>query len=99
MFDLYDLYDLYDLAHVAGWEPYILHGLAHVSWVGAVLYMLILRNLRQRQARNYIDDLYPIYIYIQRQIYHDLSVGGVGRLGALRHTQADASGECNAFRI
>ena len=22
-----DLYDLYDLAHVAGWEPYVLHGL------------------------------------------------------------------------
>ena len=25
--DLYDLCDLYDLAHVAGWEPYILHDL------------------------------------------------------------------------
>ena len=36
--DLYDLYDLYDLAHVAGWEPYNLHDLGHVSWVGSVLY-------------------------------------------------------------
>ena len=36
---LYDLYDLYDLAHVAGWdEPYNLHDLGHVSWVGSVLY-------------------------------------------------------------
>ena len=49
MYDLYDLYDLhlpgradlfpvlYDLAHVAGWEPYSLHELANVSWVGSVL--------------------------------------------------------------
>ena len=36
--DLYDLYDLYDLAHVAGWEPYNLHDLGHVSWVGIVLH-------------------------------------------------------------
>ena len=28
---------LYDLAHIAGWEPYILHDLAHVSWDGYVL--------------------------------------------------------------
>ena len=28
-----DLYGLYDLAHVAGWESYILRGVAHVSWV------------------------------------------------------------------
>ena len=27
---------LYDLAHV-GWDPYNLHGLAHVSWVASVL--------------------------------------------------------------
>ena len=27
----------YDLARVAGWEPYNLHGLGHVSWVGDVL--------------------------------------------------------------
>ena len=32
-----DLYDLYDPAHVAGWEPYTLHDLAHVSLVGSVL--------------------------------------------------------------
>ena len=44
--DLYDLFLLddldrlvYDLAHVAFvWEPYNLHDLAHVSWVGSVLY-------------------------------------------------------------
>ena len=30
---LYDLYDLYCLAHVSGWKPRYLHGLAHVSWV------------------------------------------------------------------
>ena len=34
---LYDLYDLYDLsAAVAGCEPYDLHDLAHVSWVGSI---------------------------------------------------------------
>ena len=27
VYDLYDLYDIYDLAHVAGWDPYNLHGL------------------------------------------------------------------------
>ena len=30
------IHDLYDLAHVAGWEPFNLHDLAHVSWVGSV---------------------------------------------------------------
>ena len=38
MHDLHDLYDLYELAHVAGWEPYNLHDLANISWVGSVLY-------------------------------------------------------------
>ena len=38
LYYLYDLYDLYDLAHVAGLEPYNLHGLGHASWVGSVLY-------------------------------------------------------------
>ena len=38
MYDLYDQYDLYDLAQLAGWEPYIVHDLEHVSWVGSVLY-------------------------------------------------------------
>ena len=38
LYDLYDLYDLHDLAHVAGWEPYNLHGLGRVSCVGSVLY-------------------------------------------------------------
>ena len=28
------MHDVYDLAHVAGWEPYNLHDLGHVSWVG-----------------------------------------------------------------
>ena len=51
--DLYDLFQLHDLdlpgkadrlsilcdlAHVAGWEPYNLHDLARVSWVGLVHY-------------------------------------------------------------
>ena len=39
--DLYDLHDLYDLlpkAHVAGWEPYNLHDLGRVCWVGSVQY-------------------------------------------------------------
>ena len=30
--------DLQHLAHVAGWEPYNLHDLARVSWVGSVPY-------------------------------------------------------------
>ena len=34
--DLYDMYDRYDVAHVAGWELYNLHALAHVSGVGTV---------------------------------------------------------------
>ena len=38
MLDLYDLYDLYDLPHVAGWEPYNLHDLGHVSCIGSVLH-------------------------------------------------------------
>ena len=39
LYYLYDLYDLYDIAHVAGWDPYsLLHDLAHISWVGSVLY-------------------------------------------------------------
>ena len=32
-----DLYDLYDLVHAAGWKPYNVHNLAHLSWVGSVL--------------------------------------------------------------
>ena len=38
LYDMYELYDLYDLAHVAGWKPYNLHDLGHISWVGSVLY-------------------------------------------------------------
>ena len=33
---MYGLYDLYDLAHVAAWQWYNLHALAHVSWVGSI---------------------------------------------------------------
>ena len=33
------MYYLYGLAHVAGWEPYDLHDLAHASGVGSVLDM------------------------------------------------------------
>ena len=28
---MYDVYDLYDVAHVAGWDPYHVHDLGHVS--------------------------------------------------------------------
>ena len=31
LYDMYDLHDLYNLAHVAGWEPYNLRELGHVS--------------------------------------------------------------------
>ena len=51
LYDLYDLYDPYDLAHVAGWEPFSLHGLGHVSWDGSVLTQ-ILHNLSKRQVIN-----------------------------------------------
>ena len=40
LYDLYDLcdrYDLYGLVYVAGWKPYSLHDLAHVSWGGSAL--------------------------------------------------------------
>ena len=36
--DLDDLDDLDDLAHVAGWEPHVLHDVGHVSLVGPVLH-------------------------------------------------------------
>ena len=49
--DLYDLYDLYDLAHVAGWEPYNLHCLGRVSWVGSVLTQTLC-SIPQRQVMN-----------------------------------------------
>ena len=38
MYEMYDLYDLCDLAHGGGWEPFSLHDLPHVSWVGSVVY-------------------------------------------------------------
>ena len=50
LYDMYDVYDLYDLAYVAGWEPYDVHGLAHVSWVGHV-FAQILHNIYTRQVR------------------------------------------------
>ena len=31
------MYDLYDVPHVAGWEPYILHDLAAVSYTHLTL--------------------------------------------------------------
>ena len=37
--------DLYDLAHVAGREPYNLHDLAYVSWVGLICTVQILHNM------------------------------------------------------
>ena len=53
LYDLHDLYDLYDLSHVAGWEPYNLRDLTHVSWVGSVLFNVqILHNLSQVEVRN-----------------------------------------------
>ena len=33
-----DLYDLYDLAHVAGWEPCILHDPGHIYWAQSALH-------------------------------------------------------------
>ena len=36
-----DLYDLYDLAHDGGWEPYNLHDLGRIFWVGYVLVLNI----------------------------------------------------------
>ena len=29
---------IYSIAHVSGWQPYNLHDLGHISWVGSVLY-------------------------------------------------------------
>ena len=29
--------DMHDLAYVAGWEPFDLYDLAHVSWIGSEL--------------------------------------------------------------
>ena len=54
--DLYDLYDLYDLAHhVVGREPYNLHDLGHVSWVGSVLHRSCTTSRNGRLGS--IDDL------------------------------------------
>ena len=50
--DLYDLYDLYDLAHVAGWEPYNLHDLVHVSYVRSVLCVPASQNGRLGSRRS-----------------------------------------------
>ena len=50
--DLYDLYDLYDPADVAGWEPYNLRGLAHVSWVGSVLFRSYTTTNSERQGKD-----------------------------------------------
>ena len=49
---LYDLYDLYDLAHIAGWYWYNLHDVAHVSWVGSVLYRSPAQPLKTAEVRN-----------------------------------------------
>ena len=46
------MHDVYDLAHVAGWEPYNLHDLGHVSRVGPVLYRSCATS-SQRQVKNY----------------------------------------------
>ena len=43
--ELYDMDDLCDLAHVAGWEPYNLHDLAHVSCVGSICTVQIMHNI------------------------------------------------------
>ena len=57
---------LYDLAHVAGWEPYNLHDLGRVSWVGSVPYTDPAQSLATAgEELDYLDDL------------SDLSVRGV----------------------
>ena len=52
-----------DLAHAAGWEPYILHDLTHVSWVRSVLY---------RSAGEDLDDLdgYLSDLSVGRAVYY-----------------------------
>lgn len=51
---------LYDPAHAAGWESYILHNLAHISWVGPVLHRYTLYSRPQRQVMIYMT--YPLVI-------------------------------------
>ena len=36
---------MYNLAHVAGWEPYIMHDPAHGSWVGSVLFSVDINEI------------------------------------------------------
>ena len=50
--------DLYGLAHVIGWEPYDLHDLMHVSWVGSVLF--ICRSCAASHSGRYM--IYVIYM-------------------------------------
>ncbi|CAM9942637.1 unnamed protein product, partial [Laminaria digitata] len=45
------------LAHVAGWEPYNLHDLTHVSWVGSVLYRSCTIYHNDRLGSTMVDDL------------------------------------------
>ena len=62
---MYDLYDLYDLAHVVGWEPYNLHDLGHVSWVGSVLNRSCTTSHNGRLGYgpdDLVDRIYLIYL-------------------------------------
>ena len=48
---------MWDLAHVAGWEPCNLHGLAHVSWVGSVLPYRSCKASHKGRLGSAVDDL------------------------------------------
>ena len=69
---------LYDLVHVAGWEPCILHDLAHVSWVGSVLYRscttLTTGRWGTRWSRSWSVRVVCIYIYTCKRCYIRQSV-------------------------
>ena len=60
-----DLEGLYGLAHVAGWEPYDLHYVAHAKGVGSVLHMYSICTpyayLMTAAIGCTVDDLHDIY--------------------------------------
>ena len=62
---------MYDLAHVAGWDPYSLHDLAHVSWVGSVLHRYTYVAPSLTTAGEELD-------YIDQHLSHLSEVGNTG---------------------
>ena len=56
LLDLYNLFDLYDLVRVSAWEPYILHDLGRVRWVGSVLHRQICPSQYTILAGQELDD-------------------------------------------